>query len=39
MKNNLKTLREKAHMSQEELSSKSGVARTLISCIETMSLS
>ena len=35
MDNRLKEIREKLGMSQEELSVKSGVARTIISRIET----
>ena len=38
MKNKLKEIREKANMSQTELSSKSGVSRTTISLIENNSL-
>ena len=35
MKNRLKQFREEANMTQEELSKKSGVARTIISYLET----
>lgn len=38
MKNKLKEIREKANMSQTELSARSGVSRTTISLIETNAL-